>query len=105
MMTLNPNSATYRLATTWRALKAIYHLSAKDVDAFVKSYDIYDCNWEKGEAVNQSKKVSYQDVKRNILSWYTVINHLCAVGEVEKMYIPPTLNPNQNIIQNQLAYE
>lgn len=105
MMTLNPTSKTYRLSTTWNALKAIYSLSEPQVDAFVKSYEIYDCDWERGEATNNNQKINYKEVKENILNWYGVINHLCAVGEVEKMYIPPTLNSKENIIRNQLAYE
>ncbi len=105
MMTLNPTSKAYRISTAWNALKAIYNLSEPEVDAFVKSYEIYNCDWERGEAISDTKKVNYKEVKENILNWYGVINHLCAVGEVEKMYIPPTLNPHENIIRNQLAYE
>ncbi len=105
MMTLNPKSKAYRFATSWRALKAIYQLSESQVEAFVKAYEIYDCDWERGEAIYDSKKVSYKEVKQNILNWYGVINHLCAVGEVEKMYIPPTLNASENIIHNQIQYE
>ena len=49
--------------------------------------------------------MEYQDVKQNILNWYEVMNHLCAIGEVEKMYIPPTMDVSNNIINNQLLFE
>lgn len=104
-MTLNPNSKKYRLLTSWKAIKALYHLSAPQVEAFVDAYDVYDCDWERGEAIHDAQKIQYKDVKQKILDWYGVINHLCAVGEVEKMYIPPTLNAKKNIISNQIAYE
>lgn len=105
MMTLNPNSKLYRLSTMLRAFKAIYQLSPLQVDAFIKSYDIYDCDWEDGQAIKNSENIEYPYIKENLLNWYGVINHLCAVGEVEKMYIPPTMNLSENIIKNQLLFE
>lgn len=95
----------YRISTMLNACKAIYFFSPDEVNAFVKSYDIYNCHWKDGHAVDGTKPVNYDKVKKNILNWYTVINHLCAVGEVEKMYIPPLLNPSENIINNQNLFE
>lgn len=96
----------YRLSTIFNECKAIYNFSPEEVNAFVKSYDIYNLDWDdRGHAIDGSVKVPYDKVKKNILSWYTVINHLCAVGEVEKMYIPPALDLSKNIIDNQNLFE
>ena len=34
-----------------------------------------------------------------------MLNHLCAVGEVEKMYIPPVMDSKLGIFQNQMVWE
>jgi len=40
-----------------------------------------------------------------IRNYYAVINYLCAIGEVEKMYIPPTIDPSVGVYANQLLFE
>lgn len=105
MLAINPNSSVYRLQTMMHSFKVIYSLTPKQVNAFMKSYEIYEADWDHGEAIRGKSKVDYQDVKQNILSWYEVMNQLCAVGEVEKMYIPPTMDATKNIINNQILFE
>src|SRR3990167_2178153 len=105
MMAINPNASFYRLQTMMHSFKVIYRLTPEQVDAFMKAYDIYETEWDHGQAVRGKTKVNYQEVKQNILSWYEVMNHLCAVGEVEKMYIPPSMDVSKNIIKNQLLFE
>lgn len=105
MMTHNPNSKFYRFSTICRSLKAIYQLSPQQVDAFVNSYDIYDCDWVQGQAMKDAGPVQYAQVKKSLIAWYSVLNHLCAIGEVEKMYIPPTLDTAQRVINNQIMFE
>lgn len=105
MMTLNANSKLYRFATMLRSFKAIYRLSPKQVEDFVKAYEIYECDWVNGQAVKDSKSVDYKEVKQSLLNWYGVINHLCAIGVVEKMYIPPTIDPSASVINNQILFE
>lgn len=105
MMTLNPHSKLYRLSTMLRSLKAIYQLSPQQVESFIKAYEIYDCDWVHGQAMKDSKNVDYSQVKESLMNWYSVINHLCAIGVVEKMYIPPTMSLSENVINNQILYE
>lgn len=102
---MSPNAKSYRIVTICHALKTLYRLTPEQVDAFVKSYEIYDYDWANGEAMNGSTCMMYSDVKQNIINWYSVLNHLCAIGEVEKMYIPPMMDASANIINNQLLFE
>ncbi|PJD92413.1 MAG: hypothetical protein CK424_05780 [Legionella sp.] len=95
----------YRLSTIFHAFKALFRLSPKEVEDYIKSYDIYECDWVHGQAMKGTEAVDYQEVKAHILDFYEVINHLCAIGEVEKMYIPPALDLSKNIINNQLLFE
>lgn len=102
---INPNATPYRISTIFNSFKALYRLSPKQVDDFVKSYEIYDYDWEHGQAKNDTKTKIYSDVKQDIINWYSILNHLCAIGQVEKMYIPPFLDANANIINNQMLFE
>lgn len=101
----SPTSLRHRVPTIWNAFKAVYKLPPDEVDAFVNAYGVYDCDWVQGQAIKDSKKVDYQEVKKGLLDWYGVINHLCAMCEVEKMYIPPSLNPAERVINNQILFE
>lgn len=105
MLVINPKSRLYRIQTMMQALKVIYQLTPEQVDAFIKSYRIYEADWDHGEAIRGKSHLKYKNVKQAILHWYTVMNQLCAVGEVEKMYIPPTMDATKNIINNQILFE
>ena len=72
MTYINPNSRTYRLSTIWNSFKSLYRLPKDQVDAFLKSYDIYDCDWHDGVAIQNGQTIPYDEVKQNIISWYTV---------------------------------
>lgn len=104
-MTVNANSKLYRLSTIAHSFKALYQLSPQQVDDFIKSYEIYDCDWVQGQAIKDSKNIEYGHVKKSLLNWYGVLNHLCAIGEVEKMYIPPTMDLDKSVINNQILFE
>lgn len=104
-MTINPNNKLYRLATIWRSFKKIYSLSPEQVNAFLNSYQIYDYDWVNGQAMKDSKKIEYDQIKENIINYYSVLNYLCAIAQVEKMYIPPTLDLSVNLMNNQILFE
>lgn len=76
------------------------------MDDFVKSYVIYGLDWEDEAKMIAELGPDYPTVVHNCLvSYYSVLNHLCALGEVEKMYIPPVMNTRVGILDNQLLYE
>jgi sterol 24-C-methyltransferase len=105
MTTPNLQSKLQRLQTLLQAFKAIYQLSPEQVEAYVKAYDTYECEWIAGQAMKGSKKVDYHEIQEGIINWYSVLNKLCTIGLVEKMYIPPIMDPAENFINNQLIYE
>src|SRR3990167_81701 len=105
MLELKANSPLYRLSTMCNAFKTIYKLSPKEVDDFISAYDIFACDWVDGKAVKDAENVSYSLVKENVITWYSLLNHLCALGQVEKMYIPPTMDLNASLIDNQIMIE
>ena len=96
----------YRLSTICRSLKTLYSLPSEKIDAFLNSYIIYDHDWKNEEQlIHAMGKDYYQEVKKKIGDYYSVLNHLCSIGQVEKMYIPPALDLSESIIANQALFE
>jgi len=90
----SPGVVWYRLSTSVKALYALFTLPQEHVDTFIKSYKLFDL-----EAVTSDTDA------QEIVNYYQVVNHLCAVGEVEKMYIPPVMDLNLGIFANQMVWE
>lgn len=96
----------YRLKTIAKSFRMLYSLPAEKLDAFLNSYIIYDHDWVDEEAMVREMGKEYpQVVKQKLIDYYSVLNHLCAIGQVEKMYIPPAVDLSQSIIANQALFE
>ena len=96
----------YRWSTILRSVKTIYNLSPEKVAAFVNSYDVYNYDWQNEEELIQKFGADYyKEVKQLVIDWYSVINHLCAIGQVEKMYIPAAMDLSKSFSENQKLFE
>ncbi|CAJ1375586.1 unnamed protein product, partial [Effrenium voratum] len=87
--------AWYRVSTALKALRAIYTLPEQDVTDFLDSYKLF----------SQEQVTGGNNEAQSTVNYYKVLNHLCAVGDVEKMYIPPVIDPSVGIFKNQLLWE
>jgi len=85
--------AIYRLRTVLHSLVKIYQLPQKQIDLFLQSYALFD-----------KENVDANDEK-HIINYYSVLNHLCALGQVEKMYIPAVIDVSKGIYENQILFE
>jgi sterol 24-C-methyltransferase len=85
--------AYYRLTMVLQSLLAIYKLSQAQIDGFLASYDLFD-----------KEKIDEHD-ETKVVNYYSVLNHLCTIGEVEKMYIPAVIDVTKGIRENQLLFE
>lgn len=83
----------YRATTSLNAFRAIVSLESKEIQAFIDSYEIF------------GKEVITPEDEQKIRDYYRVINNLCALGEVEKMYIPPVYDLPKGVYGNQLLFE
>lgn len=96
----------YRLSTILRSFKTLYTLPREKIDAFLGSYNIYDHDWaNEDELIKEMGSDYYNQVKKKLIDYYSVLNHLCAIGQVEKMYIPPIMDLSKGIIANQILFE
>lgn len=97
---------SYRLSTMLKSFKTLYTLPREKVDAFMDSYEIYDHDWANEQELIQKMGPDYYNrVKNKLINYYSVLNHLCAIGQVEKMYIPPLMDISRGIIANQTLFE
>ncbi|MBX9743860.1 MAG: methyltransferase domain-containing protein [Chlamydiales bacterium] len=96
----------YRLSTIFRSFKTLYTLSPEKVDAFVNSYNIYHYDWKNEKELIEHFGVDYYNqVKKCLVDYYSVLNHLCAIGQVEKMYIPAAMDLSKSLSANQKLFE
>jgi sterol 24-C-methyltransferase len=80
---LTTQDAWYRLTTALQSLYNVSFMPQDKIDGFLKSYEIFEQDFFSG---------SEEEVK-NLLAYYGVLNHLCAIGDFEKMYLPPRIDP------------
>ncbi|CAK7219009.1 hypothetical protein SBRCBS47491_003699 [Sporothrix bragantina] len=100
------SASTKRSTTFWTSFKYLNNLTPKQVDDYMASYVIYNLDWEDEPAMIKALGPNYkQKVGDSLRAYYGVINHLCALGSVEKMYIPPLMDKHVSVLDNQLLYE
>lgn len=96
----------YRFSTILKSFKTLYTLPQEKVDAFLNSYIIYKHDWaNEEELIKEMGPDYYNQVQKKLVDYYSVLNHLCAIGQVEKMYIPPIMDMSKGIIANQTLFE
>jgi sterol 24-C-methyltransferase len=97
---------SYRVSTVLKSLRTLYTLPQEKIDAFLGSYNIFDHDWSnEEELIRDMGPDYYNQVKKKLIDYYSVLNHLCSIGQVEKMYIPPIMDLSKGIIANQKLFE
>lgn len=95
-----------RVRTFTKSFNYLRNLSKEQVDSFMASYVIYSLDWADEAQMIEKLGPDYQKrVGDSLAAYYGVLNHLCALGDVEKMYIPPAINMKVSVRQNQILYE
>ena len=84
-----------RARTMAQSLRALGNLSDEDIERFLRSYQLFDGDWSNRNGKQEG----------DIIDYYRVLNHLCSLGNVEKMYIPPAMDPKVGVRANQDLYE
>lgn len=106
VMDVDRSASPNRLKTFLNAFRYLRSLSQKQVDDFMASYLIYSLDWADEKQMLDVLGPNYQEKVGDCLkAYYGVLNHLCALGDVEKMYIPPHMDSRASVLDNQLLYE
>ncbi|KAK3941096.1 S-adenosyl-methionine-sterol-C-methyltransferase [Diplogelasinospora grovesii] len=99
-------SLSNRFKTFRTSFKYLLDLTPKQVDDFMASYVIYNLDWADEDQMITELGPNYREkVGECLKAYYGVLNHLCALGDVEKMYIPPYMDKRATVLENQLLYE
>lgn len=80
----NAGQAFYKLAT----------LPIEDWDAYYKSLEVI-----------AKPQIENANDERLIGAWYKVVNLFCDLGNLEKMYLPPVIDPEMGLTANQILTE
>jgi sterol 24-C-methyltransferase len=68
------------------------------LDDFVDSFSVFERD---SDDFYENKEEDFKKIK----AYYKVLNRLCSLGNVEKMYIAPILDPKLGNFENQLIFE
>lgn len=94
------------MKTFMTSFKYLLHLTPQQVDDFMASYVIYNLDWKDEDEMIRVLGPNYSEKVGDCLrAYYGVLNHLCSLGDVEKMYIPPLMDYRASPLDNQLLYE
>lgn len=91
------------------ALRGLLTISDEDFNAYMRSYDeLFDDSPENTKADHDNGvplKGYPQGSSDELQELYKVIHLLCTLGSVEKMYMPPEIDSDQSVLQNQILFE
>jgi sterol 24-C-methyltransferase len=91
------------------ALRGLLTISDDDYHEFMGSYgELFVDSPENTKADYEAgvPPTGYvQGSSDELQALYKVIHLLCTLGSVEKMYMPPEIDPDQSVLQNQILFE
>src|SRR5437868_8674455 len=95
-----------RVSSILKSFRTLYTLPQEKVDAFLSAYCIFDHDWAYEDEMRRKMGDDYySEVKRKLVDYYGVLNHLCSLGQIEKMYIPPAIDLSKSVLANQRSEE
>ena len=91
------------------ALAGLLRVSDEEFHAFMGTYDELftdspentKADYDAGVPIRGYRQGSSDELQQ----LYRIIHLLCTLGSVEKMYMPPALDPSRSVIQNQILLE
>ena len=97
------------LADRLGALRSLLTISDQDYQAYMRSYDELFVDSPENTRADYEAGVPIrgypQGSSNELTELYKVIHLMCTLGSVEKMYMPPTIDPEQSVIMNQILFE
>jgi sterol 24-C-methyltransferase len=88
----------YRLEQAYTSFFELYTIPISELDEFIGAFDIF-------ERTTNDFYVDCKDDEEQVKKYYRVLNRLCSLGSVEKMYIPPIIDPKVGVFENQILFE
>merc|ERR1712117_221154 len=103
-------SFSYRVTTMADAFWKLYTAKPEHLEPFFKSFEIWDRkayntleDFKAG--IPPEPFITGKADAAKVVDYYGTLNKLCAMGSVEKMYIPPHMDKTKGVFDNQLLFE
>ncbi|MDG2428408.1 MAG: class I SAM-dependent methyltransferase [Acidimicrobiales bacterium] len=91
------------------ALRGLLTISDDDFSAYMRSYGELFVDSPENTKADHANGVALQGYPQGssneLQELYKVIHLLCTLGSVEKMYMPPEIDPEKSVLQNQVLFE
>merc|ERR550525_628809 len=88
----------YQSQQAYEAVKVLWTIPEEDYTAFLESFKVF-------EKDTTSFYDNSTDDFIQVQNYYKVLNRLCTLGNVEKMYIPPIMDAKKGVFENQMIFE
>jgi len=85
----------YRMTQSLTAVYELQRIPQERIQNFLNSYDMFEMDTFAGTA----------DQMKMVKDYYETLNHLCTIGNYEKMYLPPLLDDSKDTYANQKMFE
>lgn len=85
----------YRAEQAFKAVVSLSAIPEERIKNFLQAYDMFEMD----QFTGTPEQMKY------VKDYYETLNHLCAIGNYEKMYLPPVLDPTKDTYSNQKLYE
>lgn len=95
-----------RMKIVLTALYKWYTMSQTEIDDYMNAYKFLNNDFRTLQDMKDTLGPNYDAIyKKSQQDYYKVLNYLCAVGQVEKMYLPPLIDKSASPLENQLMFE
>ena len=97
------------LRTKLGALVSLLKLSDAEIDVYMNTYGELFVDSPENTKADYDNGVPMQGYRqgssKELEQLYRIMHLLCTIGSVEKMYMPPVLDPNKSVMENQILLE
>ncbi len=104
-MNHRPTTLRDRFGALWGLLR----VSDDEFAAFMSTYDELFTDSPENTKADYDSGVPLRGYRQGsspeLQQLYRVIHLLCTLGSVEKMYMPPAIDPQKSVLQNQILFE
>ncbi len=88
----------YRIKTAIDGIKRLATLPEEDKQACIDAYKFF-------QHMQAGEETDTEDETKAVAAYYKVLNNMLSIFDIEKLYIPPLLDPSKGLYENQLLCE
>ena len=93
------SAGLYRLRTATASVLELLRIPSKDVEECIEAYEYL------AENSSSTSETDTEEETAMVRKYYSVAQAVLAVADIEKMYIPPQVDPSKGVYGNQILLE